>query len=113
MKKSKTCYVSNRIKTVRCHSVDEVTASEDQEEGEGVEEEVHYNYNLLKNAVSRNMSLWKSHDGPQDREVFVHPAQLKLSQINYSDEDSETSDTESGSGRNCYKTIMMLITKTR
>ncbi|KAK2180135.1 hypothetical protein NP493_458g04035 [Ridgeia piscesae] len=68
-----------------------------QGDSEGVEEEVHYNYNALKNAVSRNMALWKSHDGPKDREVFVHPVQSKFSQINYSDEDSEASDSESGS----------------
>ena len=94
---------------------DEVTASEDQEDSEAVEgeEEVTYNYNALKNAVSRNMSLWKSHDGPKDRQVFVHPVKSKFSQINYSDEDSEASDTESASGRNSYKTIMMLIIRTR
>ena len=90
-----------------------MTAGEEQGDSEGVEEEVHYNYNALKNAVSRNMALWKSHDGPKDREVFVHPVQSKFSQINYSDEDSERSDSESGSGKNCYKTIIMLITRMR
>lgn len=82
-----------------------MSISEDQEEEgtEVAEEDVQYSYSALRNAVSRNMSLWKSHDGPARREVYIHPVQPKHPQIDYSDDDSESSDTDAISGRNYFK----------
>ena len=75
-------------------------AVEGAEDGgvDGATEDLPYTYSALKNAVRRNMSLWKSHDSQGQREVYIHPVQPSHSRVNYGRDDSESSDDDADLG---------------
>ena len=79
-----------------------MNAGEGGEDGsvDGATEDLPFTYSALKNAVRRNMSLWKSHDSPSQREVYIHPVQPSHSRVNYNHGDSESSDSDADLGIN-------------
>ncbi|KAK3090688.1 hypothetical protein FSP39_013756 [Pinctada imbricata] len=67
--------------------------------------ELCYNENALRDAARANMSIWRSHTGPQKREKFVHhgsPNRKYSYRRSYSDESRSCDDDDSQEWNHIY-----------
>ena len=64
--------------------------------------EVPFNHRALERAIERNMSLWRSHTGPEKRQVFVRNTSAPIHEqfASFDDEEEEEEDwgAETGTG---------------